>query len=122
VGVGSKFHFTARFRQASAAVPGPPDVGLVPGRRVLVVDDNATNRLILDEMLRNWDLKPMTVSSGVEALHALREAREDNRPFDLIVTDCHMPDMDGFALTEEIRQDPQLNKTAMLMLTSGSQP
>jgi CheY-like chemotaxis protein len=124
LGRGSTFHFTARFgvayRQPIAARPvkTEPLIGL----RVLVVDDNATNRLILEEMLRNWQMRPEAVSGVTEAVARLRAERAAGQPFMLVLTDANMPDVDGFTLAEQIRGDDALGSTVIMMLTSGDRP
>jgi two-component system sensor histidine kinase/response regulator len=92
---------------------------LLRGVRVLVVDDNQTNRRILDGMLVRWEMKPTSVESGNKALAQLSTARETGSRFDLILTDMHMPGMDGFALVEQIRQRPELSTSTIMMLTSA---
>jgi CheY-like chemotaxis protein len=86
------------------------------------VDDNATNRLILQEMLRNWDMRPATASGVREALPLLHQAQLAKDPYVLVLTDANMPDIDGFALAEEIKRDPKLGGTTIMMLTSGDRP
>src|SRR4029453_3400990 len=71
---------------------------------VLVVDDNATNRRILQEMLTNWHMKPTVVDGARAALAAMERARADGEPFALVLTDGMMPEMDGFELAGRIRQ------------------
>jgi two-component system sensor histidine kinase/response regulator len=121
LGEGSKFHFTARFDLASQdSLPTTPRATpRIEGIRVLVVDDNATNRRILAEMLYNWRMEATTASGAVEALQTIRQAEQSNQPFSLVLSDMHMPDVDGFALAEQIRQDPSLHGTIIMMLTSG---
>ena len=70
------------------------------------MDDNATNRRILEEMLTNWGMKPTVVDGGAAALAALERARGAGTPFALVLLDAMMPEMDGFALAEQIRQRP----------------
>jgi PAS domain S-box-containing protein len=119
-GRGSTFHFTARFRPASrtAPRPAPADPQQVRGMRVLVVDDNATNRRILREMLTNWGMRPTTVDGGRAALEALDEARAADEPFGLALLDAMMPEIDGFMLAERIRQ--QTERTPTLMMLSSA--
>jgi two-component system sensor histidine kinase/response regulator len=122
VGKGSHFHFTAYLAAASAkeikvGAPAPPEV--LRGVKVLVVDDNRTNRRILEGMLRHWEMKPVTVESGELALAQLSEAHEAGEPYRLVLTDMHMPKMDGFALVEQIRQRPELSTATIMMLTSA---
>jgi CheY-like chemotaxis protein len=87
--------------------------------RVLVVDDNATNRRILEEMLSNWDMRPTCSSGAEDAMTLLREARDRGEPFQLVITDGHMPDVDGFTLTEWIQKDKSFASPIIMMLTSG---
>ncbi len=121
VGRGSTFHFTARFEPGSgeAISTSCPMPQIVCDTRVLVVDDNATNRLILEEMLRNWGMKPTAVASVPEALPLLHQAYQSGEPYILILTDVNMPDVDGFALVEHVKQDAKLGSTIIMMLTSG---
>ena len=122
IGVGSTFHFTARFalpREAEEEARSPPDV---KGTRVLVVDDNATNRRILDEMLESWHFEPVCVADGKGALEMLRRAQARNKPFALALIDGRMPGMDGFTLTRRILGDAKLRGISILMLTSAGRP
>ncbi len=121
-GRGSAFHFTVTFGRAVAPATAPkPAENVTPGLRVLVVDDNATNRRILGEVLQRWQASPTLASNAETALNALREARAMGAPFDLLLIDAHMPDVDGFALAERIQNNPQLTGLTMIMLTSGGQ-
>jgi two-component system sensor histidine kinase/response regulator len=86
---------------------------------VLVVDDNTTNRLILEEMLKNWRMCPMAVESGWAALAEMDRAARAGEPFQLVLLDLMMPHMDGFMLAEQIRQVPGLSDTPMIMLSSA---
>ena len=89
--------------------------------RVLVVDDNATNRQILERTLSYWRMRPTAVSNATAALNLLREAQAAGAPFSLLVADCHMPDVDGFMLVEQIQRSPDLSNLVTIMLTSGGQ-
>src|SRR5216683_1607942 len=95
----------------------PPE--MLRGVKVLVVDDNRTNRRILEGMLKRWEMKSRSVEGGEEALAQLSAAREAGEPYALILTDMHMPKMDGFALVERIRQRPELSTATIMMLTSA---
>jgi CheY-like chemotaxis protein len=122
VGRGTQFHFTARLGVAEAKTIevgsiAPPE--MLRGVKVLVVDDNRTNRRILEGMLRRWDMKPTPVESGEEALSQLGSARVAGEPYALVLTDMHMPNMDGFTLVERIRQRPDLATATIMMLTSA---
>jgi len=122
VGRGSTFHFTASFALVKAAAAADPDPVDLRGLPVLVVDDNATHRRLLEEMLIGWRMVPTLVASVPEALAALRGAQESGRRFDLVLTDFQMPDADGFILAETIKKDPVIAGATVVMLTSASQP
>ncbi len=121
VGHGSRFHFTVALglgaeEAAAVARDEPTCLGGLP---VLVVDDNATNRRILEEILRNWGMLPVTVASAREALTQMRQTAS---PYRLVLTDAHMPEVDGFTFAEQVRQDASLADTTLVMLTSGDRP
>jgi two-component system, sensor histidine kinase and response regulator len=122
VGEGTTFHFTTCFEVADEAdQPVPADDAALEGTPVLVVDDNATNRRILTELLWRWNMKPAAAATGLEALSMLRSAAERGHPYALVLTDCHMPEMDGFDLAARIRNSPHLTDAVVMMLTSGEQ-
>jgi two-component system sensor histidine kinase/response regulator len=121
---GSRFVFTARF-----AIPPPSSVprkprtpGSLRGLRVLVVDDNATNRRILTEMLKRWEMEPKAVSGGEAALRDLEEAQAAGAPYPLVLLDGNMPGMDGFAVAQRIKEHDKLAGAAIMMLTSAARP
>jgi signal transduction histidine kinase/CheY-like chemotaxis protein len=121
-GQGSTFHFTARFGlQTEARRPAPAEWIDVHQLPVLVVDDNATNRRILFELLSQWGMKPTAVAGGEAALDELRRGDETGHPFSLALVDCMMPGMDGFALAEQIRRNPRLSHTPLMMISSAIQ-
>src|SRR5262249_43312913 len=120
VGKGSTFHFTARFGRQIKAVPEPEFEPVdVKGLRVLVVDDNGTNRRILEEMLKNWGMQPIAVDSGQAALAEMERAARAAQPFALALVEAMMPEMDGFELAERIKHRPDLANAMVLMLSSG---
>ena len=122
VGQGSTFHFTVRFGVSKARKE--PDVVELSSLRdlpVLVVDDNATNRRILEEVLTNWHMHPTVVESGTAALMALERAQTHGAPFALVLLDAMMPEMDGFTLAEQIMQRPELAGATLMMLSSADQ-
>jgi signal transduction histidine kinase/DNA-binding response OmpR family regulator/HPt (histidine-containing phosphotransfer) domain-containing protein len=121
VGHGSTFTFTARFGRAdeSEAAIAWNDL---PNARVLSVDDNATNRMIVRELLSTWGMKPSEATRGDEALAMLQEAQSSGAPFELLITDLMMPDLDGFSLIEKIRAEPKLRDIRIIMLTSAARP
>jgi signal transduction histidine kinase/DNA-binding response OmpR family regulator len=119
---GTQFHFTARMGIAvdnATEVASIAPTEILRGLRVLVVDDNRTNRRILEGILRRWEMKPTSVESGEQALAQLSTARAAAEPYALILTDMHMPTMDGFRLVERIRQRPELSTATIMMLTSA---
>jgi two-component system sensor histidine kinase/response regulator len=119
-GKGSVFEFTADFEvePADSAAQQPAYRPDLAGLRVLVVDDNATNLRILEGMLQGWLMTPTLVSSGEEAL-AIMTAAQGDAPFELIITDSHMPGLDGFELVDRIRQLPGVGRPTILMLSSA---
>ncbi len=121
---GSAFHFTVRCQACEAAVkasPAPRSHEELQGLPVLVVDDNATNRRILEEMLRRWKMRPTVASDGQAGLEALKEAAAAGRPFPLVLLDASMPPPDGFAVACQIKEDPELTGATILMLSSAAQ-
>ena len=124
VGKGSTFHFTADFDtpHQPAAAAGTVRRNALEGLRVLVVDDNATNRRILDEMLASWRMTPTTVADATSALTLLRRAADGPERFDVVISDCQMPDVDGFTFARRLKRDPGLATTPVVMLTSIGHP
>jgi signal transduction histidine kinase/DNA-binding response OmpR family regulator len=120
VGKGSTFHFIAVF-PLQEDVPIVPSLEVVSlhGLRILVVDDNATNRLILTEILKNWRMNPTAVDSGRAALAEMGRAAQTGAPFQLAIVDGMMPRMDGFMLVEKIRHIPALSNIPIIMLSSA---
>ncbi len=123
-GEGSTFHFTSRFGRDGAA----PNVSAAPapinlrGLRVLVVDDNATNRLILAQWLRGWQTEPTTVADGLTGLNAMWRSVAIGRPFSVVLLDGRMPGIDGMTLAAEIAQNPELRASRIILLSSEDQP
>jgi PAS domain S-box-containing protein len=121
-GKGSEFHFTIPVgiggAPASQLPIGLPE-GILRGARVLVVDDNQTNRRILERLLTRWGMRVVCVESGLKALVEINSARASGNPYRLILTDMHMPHMDGFSLAEQIRAIPDLAAATIMMLSSA---
>jgi two-component system sensor histidine kinase/response regulator len=122
VGKGTQFHFTIKLGVADAqelevgmSVPAE----ILKGVKTLIVDDNRTNRRILEGMLTRWGMKPSQVESGNEALKALADAQAAGEPYRVILTDMHMPKMDGFGFIERIRENQHLSAATIMMLTSA---
>ncbi len=122
VGRGSTFHFTVRFAPARGPIERPARIEphRVSGLPVLVVDDNATNRRILEEMLTSWGMRPTLVEGGPPALAALERARGAGTPFALVLLDAMMPEMDGFMLVERIREFHEPVGSTLMMLSSAN--
>jgi PAS domain S-box-containing protein len=120
---GSRFHFTAKFGLAKGPQPEAAPLAEVnlQGTPVLVIDDNATNRRILEAMLKSWSMQPTLVERGHEGLVAMRRAKDMGKTFPLILLDAQMPGMDGFTVAERLKEDPSLAGSAILMLTSAGQ-
>lgn len=123
VGKGTTFHFTTRLGVASEGAPKDPAAATdLDGMAVLVVDDNDTNRHILCEMLRNWKMKPTLVESGQAGLAEIHRAAAVGEPFQLILLDYMMPEMDGLAFAKRARETPGVGDPKMIMLSSASIP
>ncbi len=117
VGGGSRFHFTACFRLHHAAPPTRPED--LSGWRVLVVDDNLTNRRILREMLANWHLDTVLVAGAEAAFAELRRAREAGNAFSLVLLDAMMPEVDGMGFLERLRAMPEFTALQVIFLSSA---
>ena len=119
IGTGSTFYFTARFAAGSKPilrVPlGPMDLKDV---KTLIIDDNATNRLILTEMLSRWGAVVTEAEGGEQGLSELLQAKQADVPYALVLLDRRMPGVDGFHVAEQIFQQPTMAGTTILMLTS----
>jgi two-component system, sensor histidine kinase and response regulator len=122
-GKGSCFHFSLRYelQKSPSRTVVPRDPETLRNMRVLVVDDNATNRQILVKILENWRMKPTTSESGAKAMVTLNEAKGLGRNFPLILLDAQMPEMDGFALAEYIKRHPDFRAATVMMLSSAGQ-
>jgi PAS domain S-box-containing protein len=118
-GQGACFWFTLPLVPAAGVEPGPASIPDLSGRRLLIVDDNDTNRLILRHYLTYWGLEVHEVDGGQGALVALEAARREGKPYDLVLTDLHMPGMDGFALARAMNANPAFRDIPRLLLSSG---
>src|SRR5262249_13506908 len=123
-GQGSTFAFMARFElqphPSETTAASPPVV--LRDLPVLIVDDNATNRRILEEWLRGYSMEPTAAGDGVTAMDALWHGVAQGRPYPLVLLDGRMPDIDGLALAAKIRQRAELSATRIILLTSGDRP
>jgi signal transduction histidine kinase/CheY-like chemotaxis protein/HPt (histidine-containing phosphotransfer) domain-containing protein len=122
VGVGSKFWFSIPFKSGEKSDhPSTSQPDKFKGTRVLVVDDNATNRLLLCIQLTAWGCEPDEAENGVIAFEKLKSAKEDGCPFGITILDMQMPEMDGAALGKRIKSNPSLCDTIMVLMSSISQ-
>ena len=124
VGKGSTFHFSVRLKLQTQAPATHPkvDAGSLAGTAVLVVDDNATNRLILKEYLLGWGMRPTVVASADKALEEVRKANARGCPFTLVVSDAVMPGTDGFELARQIGRHGGTTVPTIMMLSSADRP
>jgi signal transduction histidine kinase/CheY-like chemotaxis protein len=120
VGKGSTFLFSVPLglQEGPPACHIPEKPENLEGLRVLVVDDNATNRRILEKMLRSWRMRPVTADGGPAALELLDAAGRGN-PFQLLILDVNMPDMDGFEVAERIRDHHGFGRSPIMVITSS---
>ncbi|MBA3557671.1 MAG: response regulator [Gemmatimonadaceae bacterium] len=122
-GEGSTFHFTLRLNRRTGVL-GTTTLGrraVLAGMSVLIVDDNATNRRILEQTVRGWEMLPTLVPGGAEALAALEAAQRAGHPFQLVLLDAQMPTMDGFGVAEAISRRTELVGATVMMLSSSGQ-
>ncbi len=119
-GAGATFHFTLPLEPLSSTGEQQPEIATaIAGTPVLIVDDNETNRRILNEVTLAWGMQPLVVASASEALATLQSTAEAGRRLPLLLADVHMPDVDGFMLAELVRADSRLDDVAIIFLTSA---
>ncbi len=120
LGEGSTFHFSVELSSASAAAHmlSAEDKEKLAGFKALVIDDNATNRAIVTNQTKSWGMISDSAVNGIEGLAKIENALEGGEPFDFVVLDMHMPDMDGLEVARVINQNPRLKDLLMIMLTS----
>jgi two-component system sensor histidine kinase/response regulator len=124
VGKGSRFHFTLRLPAVEARQtqnPSAPSLQTLQGVKVLVVDDNVSNRRIMHGILSRWGMNVTLAEGGTQALEELSAACADAKPYALVLTDLQMPGMDGFSLVEKIRERVDLSAMAIMMFSSAGQ-
>jgi CheY-like chemotaxis protein/HPt (histidine-containing phosphotransfer) domain-containing protein len=119
-GAGSRFTALIPFG-ISAGTTGHALVADLVGVRALIVDDNLTNQRVLLDMVAAWGCNAGVAEGAKEALVMLRGAVDDGRPFDVLLLDANMPDIDGYAFARMVSDDPRLADTPMVMLTSSAQ-
>jgi PAS domain S-box-containing protein len=119
LGHGSAFHFTVTLSPAENSAAAAEEMPSIEGVPILIVDDNETNRRIITDMLHTWGVESVTASSAPEALTMLRAALDRGEPYRVMITDIHMPEMDGFDLAERVKSGTDFADIAIVMLTSG---
>jgi PAS domain S-box-containing protein len=117
LGQGTNFWFTLPLTPVDSEAPAPQ--ANFNGKRALIVDDNATNRMILTHYLSSWGFTLSEADNGPAALLELEAAAQQNQPYDLLLSDMQMPDMDGFALASAIKEKPAIADTPRILLSSG---
>jgi two-component system, sensor histidine kinase and response regulator len=123
LGRGSTFQFAMPFEVQQPGLKKPPARwGTLTNLPVLIVDDNATNRRILEEVLTNWHMCPVAVEGGTSALATLEKSLHADQSFAVVLLDGHMPGIDGFAVAHRISQDRRYTGIKLVMLTSAGQP
>jgi signal transduction histidine kinase/DNA-binding response OmpR family regulator len=120
-GQGSTFFFTVSFGRPAAdqEIRQVSRTEGLAGIRVLIVDDNATNRMILEELAVNWEMRPATAAGVGEAIKAIDHAVRAGDPFRIVLSDLNMPDVDGVTLAQRVSQNPGWPRTPVILLTSG---
>ena len=123
-GKGSTFHFTIQSKIGNEPTPKPPvpNADELRGKRALIVDDNTTNRKILDEMLKHWGLQTTACDGAESALKAIQCASEKDQPFEIILLDAMMPKVDGFQLAQQLKNRAGLKRGTVMMLSSADRP
>ena len=122
LGEGSRFHFTLPLYEAEPLQnpnPSEPQLEHLSGLHALIVDDNRTNRRILEGLLAHWGMRPASAADGTSALRLMESASECGDPFRLVLTDMHMPGMDGFMVVQEMQKEAAFRTATVMMLSSG---
>jgi signal transduction histidine kinase/DNA-binding response OmpR family regulator len=117
-GKGSTFWFTLPLAKVDAPVQAPLPRHSLSGLRVLIVDDNRTNRLLMSKQLHSWEINSQTANNADDAIRSLTQAAENGKSFNLAILDLQMPEQDGLQLAQRISQDPALADTRLIMLSS----
>lgn len=119
---GTSFHFTAKlkFPEAASVRRTSAERGVLRGRRVLIVDDNHTNRVILLDILSQWEIETIEATSAADAIDVLKKPREDRGWIDLLLLDVQMPEMDGFQLAEHLHRHTEMFEGSIIIMTSAS--
>ncbi len=119
-GAGSVFHFRIWFKLDKEFAPKRNKVNIdLDGKRVLIIDDNATNRLVFSQYVKGWNMAPEELESGKDVLDILQEAKRGGKPFSLLLLDYHLPEMDGFEIAGLLKRSGWMKELKVIMLTSG---
>lgn len=122
-GLGSRFYFAIEMLHGRDEVMHERKVtASVAGKRILVVDDNATNREILEQHLKSWRAKPQCTENARDAMRLLQRAAAKDEPFELVILDMHMPRTDGLQLARMVREIPELDAVPLMLLSSVAMP
>jgi len=122
MGKGSRFLFTVSLKSApSMKKKTHTGIENLQGQHVLIIDDNKTNLMIIKKMVETWGMVATLADDGPSGISMARQAKEKGKPFDLILLDCHMPNMDGFKVAQTIKAESMLQSDAIMMLTSSEQ-
>jgi PAS domain S-box-containing protein len=121
-GQGSQFHFLAQFGIGTKQDASPTEAADLSGLSVLVVDDNATNRLILANLLDGWGMNVLVAESAGEAIELLEQCSAQGESLPLLLSDVQMPHEDGFMLAKKLRSDPRFKEIKIVLLTSAGRP
>jgi len=120
-GEGSSFAFSALLgEQRHPRVKETEEPRQLAGLRALIIDDNSTNRLVLQKILKSWQLKTASAEDGNSGLAEMERAKQAGEPYHLVLLDCRMPEMDGFEVAEQIKQNSALPGATLMMLTSDN--
>jgi PAS domain S-box-containing protein len=124
VGKGTTFHFTVLLEWPKTLVPkkSPAETVKLKDLRVLTVDDNRTNRIIISDILSHWGMRPVEAEGAEEALEIMNKSREEKESFDLLLLDVQMPTMDGFQLAQHLKLHPGIFEGPIIIMTSAHGP
>ncbi|HHE55778.1 MAG TPA: response regulator, partial [Caldithrix abyssi] len=119
VNKGSTFYFTVILKSGKKPVSKRLiELDEIHNQRILIVDDNKTNRLILEQILNNWQFRPESCDNGKDVIKKLKKAKQENDPYSIVLLDMQMPEWDGEMTAKAIINDPELKNTKIIILTS----
>ena len=118
LGEGSTFSFTLPLELDESVPLAPPKEAEISNVRILYIDDNSVNRFVIGEQMNHWKIRHTCCGSALEALALAHAARESGDPYGIVISDHEMPNLDGFALAQKIKEEPALQETLLVMLSS----